>query len=315
MTPIQPIHNRLPRLSNLQFPISIILTGLLLGSCTPSESLPVEETPPPVGSSSPNPEPSPLSLSDPDLEVQQQIQAYLNRLSGQGFDPQQQGIWLQTDDRLLAEIGGTVPLPAASLTKIATTLAALRQFDLDHRFSTQFFRRGEIKDGVLDGDLLVVGEMDPLFVWEEAIVIANQLTELGLREVTGDLIIVGDFFMNFEEDSVLSGELLKQALNARLWTGDAEAQYRTLPPETPRPQLEISGQVRQQLQPLSDRESELELLLAHQSQPLPPYLEADESLQQQCDRPYVGQRHRWAGGGSRYRHRRHWDSPPGNSAH
>ena len=269
MTPIQPIHNRLPRLSNLQFPISIILTGLLLGSCTPSESLPVEETPPPVGSSSPNPEPSPLSLSDPDLEVQQQIQAYLNRLSGQGFDPQQQGIWLQTDDRLLAEIGGTVPLPAASLTKIATTLAALRQFDLDHRFSTQFFRRGEIKDGVLDGDLLVVGEMDPLFVWEEAIVIANQLTELGLREVTGDLIIVGDFFMNFEEDSVLSGELLKQALNARLWTGDAEAQYRTLPPETPRPQLEISGQVRQQLQPLSDRESELELLLAHQSQPLP----------------------------------------------
>lgn len=232
MTPIQPIHNRLPRLSNLQFPISIILTGLLLGSCTPSESLPVEETPPPVGSSSPNPEPSPLSLSDPDLEVQQQIQAYLNRLSGQGFDPQQQGIWLQTDDRLLAEIGGTVPLPAASLTKIATTLAALRQFDLDHRFSTQFFRRGEIKDGVLDGDLLVVGETDPLFVWEEAIVIANQLTELGLREVTGDLIIVGDFFMNFEEDSVLSGELLKQALNARLWTGDAEAQYRTLPPET-----------------------------------------------------------------------------------
>ncbi len=265
MTPSQQTPKVSPHLSIIHYPLSIILTSLLLGSCTPSQTPPPEEIPPPVASSSPSPKPSPLSFSDPDFQAQQQIQAYLNRLSRQGFDPQQQGIWLQTDDRLLAEIGGTVPLPAASLTKIATTLAALRQFDLDHRFSTQFFRRGEINNGVLEGDLLVVGDMDPLFVWEEAIPIANQLADLGLQQVTGDLIIVGDFFMNFEEDSVLSGELLKQALNTRLWAGEAEAQYRTLPPGTPRPQLEIAGQVRR----LQEPPSQLEFLLAHQSQPLP----------------------------------------------
>ncbi|MCC5899438.1 MAG: D-alanyl-D-alanine carboxypeptidase [Phormidium sp. BM_Day4_Bin.17] len=271
MTPPQQAPKVSPHLSLIHYPLSIILTSLLLGSCTPSESPPPEEISPPVASPSPSPtsDPSPLSLSDPDFEVQQQIQTYLNRLSGQGFDPQQQGIWLQTDDRLLGEIGGTIPLPAASLTKIATTLAALRQFDLDHRFSTQFFRRGEINNGVLEGDLLVVGDMDPLFVWEEAIAIANQLADLGLQEVTGDLIIVGNFFMNFEEDSVLSGELLKQALNTRLWTGDAEAQYRTLPPDTPRPELEISGQVRRLEILPSDIESDVEFLLGHQSQPLP----------------------------------------------
>ncbi len=250
--------------------LSFASLPLLLGSCTPSpapEPGP-EPSPPAAASPSPSPEPPQLSLADPDPEVQQQVQEYINRLARQGFDPQQQGVWLQTDDELLANIGGTVPLPAASLTKLATTLAALRQLGVNHRFSTQFFPQGELQDGVLEGDLWVVGAMNPLFVWEDAIAIANQLTEAGLQQVNGDLIIVGDFFMNFEEDSLLSGELLKQGLNARLWPSAAETQYRTLPPDTPRPDIAISGQVRYRSQP----PPEFEPWLNYESPPLPQVL-------------------------------------------
>ena len=258
--------------------LSLISLSLLLASCTPTPTPePSSETPsetPSETSSSgatsatPNPNPPQLSLADRDPDVQQQVQEYINRLARQGFDPQQQGVWLQTDDELLANIGGTVPLPAASLTKLATTLAALRRLGVEHRFSTQFFPQGELQDGVLEGDLWVVGAMNPLFVWEDAIAIANQLTEAGLQQVNGDLIIVGDFFMNFEEDSLLSGELLKQGLNARLWTSEAEIQYRTLPPDTPQPEIVISGQVRYRSQP----PPEFEPWLNHQSPPLPQVL-------------------------------------------
>lgn len=252
--------------------LSLASLPLLLGSCTPSPSPEPSREPSPETSSEPSssgatsapPNPPQLSLADRDPEVQQQVQEYINRLARQGFDPQQQGVWLQTDDELLANIGGTVPLPAASLTKLATTLAALRQLGVNHRFSTQFFPQGEVQDGVLEGDLWVVGAMNPLFVWEDAIAIANELTEAGLQQVNGDLIIVGDFFMNFEEDSLLSGELLKQGLNARLWTSEAEIQYRTLPPDTPRPEIAISGQVRYRSEP----PPEFEPWLNHQSPPL-----------------------------------------------
>ena len=258
--------------------LSLISLSLLLASCTPTPTPePSSETPsetPSETSSSgatsatPNPNPPQLSLADRDPDVQQQVQEYINRLARQGFDPQQQGVWLQTDDELLANIGGTVPLPAASLTKLATTLAALRRLGVEHRFSTQFFPQGELQDGVLEGDLWVVGAMNPLFVWEDAIAIANQLTEAGLQQVNGDLIIVGDFFMNFEEDSLLSGELLKQGLNARLWTSEAQIQYQTLPPDTPQPEIVISGQVRYRSQP----PPEFEPWLNHQSPPLPQVL-------------------------------------------
>ncbi|KPQ39039.1 MAG: penicillin-binding protein 4 [Phormidium sp. OSCR] len=258
------------------YPILLSLSSLslLLASCTPSPSpepspdTSPETSSPGATSATPSPNPPQLSLADRDPEVQQQVQEYINRLARQGFDPQQQGVWLQTDDQLLANIGGTVPLPAASLTKLATTLAALRRLGVEHRFSTQFFPQGELQDGVLEGDLWVVGATNPLFVWEEAIAVANQLTEAGLQQVNGDLIVVGDFFMNFEEDSLLSGELLKQGLNARLWTSEAETQYRTLPPDTPRPEIAISGQVRYRSQPPPD----FQPWLNHQSPPLPQVL-------------------------------------------
>jgi D-alanyl-D-alanine carboxypeptidase/D-alanyl-D-alanine-endopeptidase (penicillin-binding protein 4) len=48
----------------------------------------------------------------------------------------------------------------ASVTKLYSCAAALAAFGADHRFETPVYRRGEVKDGRLDGDLILVAKGD-----------------------------------------------------------------------------------------------------------------------------------------------------------
>lgn len=197
--------------------------------------------------------------------LQPQVETYLAQLSGRGFASTAQGVWLQRGDEVLGQHQGSKALPAASLTKVATTLAALQQFGPHHRFVTTYLATGSLgTDGVLQGDLWVLGGEDPFFVWEEAFAVGNALNAQGIRQVRGDLVVVGRFYMNFSRDGARSGSLLRQGLDARLWPPEAQAQFQTLPPGTPRPQVEILGSVRvaQQIP------SEAQVLLRHESPPL-----------------------------------------------
>ncbi len=156
----------------------------------------------------------------------------------------EQGVWLQSGPVLLANHQGTTPLPAASLTKVATSLAALNTWGANYQFVTTLSTTGTIANGVLQGDLIVQGNGDPLFVWEEAIALGNTLQSMGINRIQGNLIITGTFAMNYNFNPVASGELLKQALNSATWSNTVENQYLTLPAGTPRPQVAISGTVK-----------------------------------------------------------------------
>ena len=171
------------------------------------------------------------------------VQQYVQSLQTLG-SASEQGVWLQSGPVLLANHQGTVPLPAASLTKIATSLAALSTWGANYQFDTTISTTGTINNGVLQGDLIVQGNGDPLFVWEEAIALGNTLQSMGINRVQGNLIITGTFAMNYNFNPVESGELLKQAFNADTWSNTIENQYLTLPPGTPRPQIAISGTVK-----------------------------------------------------------------------
>lgn len=250
-------------------PTLLLLTTLVGCTATPdtaatSTSQPPANTDVRQAAISETPSPPLLSPENPDAAVQQQILEILDGLAAKGFDAAKQGVWIQTHDTLLANVRGTTPFPAASVTKIATTLAALRVFEVDRRFVTEFRTTGTLQNGVLDGDLVVVGNLDPMFVWEDAIEVGNLLNQLGIDRVSGDLILAGTFYMNFEEDVAYSGELLKQGLNANLWNAEAETQYRTLPPDTPRPQLDIAGTVRV----VSDPPENARLRIRHESIPV-----------------------------------------------
>lgn len=203
--------------------------------------------------------------TDPDPMAMAIVQQHLDGLAAQGFPQDNQAIWLHTGDRVLAEHLGTTPLPAASLTKIPTTLVALATWGPTHQFETIVATNGQIQAGVLQGDLIIQGGSDPFFVWEEAIALGNALNQAGVQQVTGDLIILGDFTMNFETDPITAGSLLKQGLDATLWSSEVETQYGQLPPGTPRPQVSILGTVRSGSATEIDRSRPL---IRHQSMPL-----------------------------------------------
>ena len=192
------------------------------------------------------------------------VQQYLKRLEGLGMSTENQGVWIQSGPVLMANHQGTVPLPAASLTKIATSLAALKTWGPDHQFETLISATGPIKDGVLQGDLIITGSGDPFLVWEEAIALGNSLNQLGIKRVSGNLVITGNFAMNYKSNPSVAGQLLKQGLDAQMWSSVAAAQYLNLPYGTPRPRVVISGSVQAVTLPVPKQI----LLLRHHSLPL-----------------------------------------------
>ncbi len=180
----------------------------------------------------------------PDPIADQALQQYLKHLAGSGLNQTEQGIWLQSGATLLANHQGTQAFPAASLTKVVITLAALATWPPDQRFTTVVSTTGTLQNGVLQGDLVIQGGGDPLFGWEAAITLGNQLNQLGITRVTGDLVIEKGFVMNFAVEPIVSGEYLKQALNSSAWPENILATYGKLPQSTLRPQVAIVGQVR-----------------------------------------------------------------------
>lgn len=256
--------------------ISLTVLTLIAG-CAPeppqsSASSPTSE-PGEVSSAVATPQPEPpkappkpllVSPENPDPTTNAKIQQYINDLAAQGFAASNQGIWMQSGDTLLANHQGTVPLSAASVTKIATTIAALETFGPQHQFTTLISATGPIENGQVKGDLVIQGGEDPFFVWEEAVALGNALNKMGIQQVTGNLIITGKFYMNYEFDPDTSGNLLKLGINSKIWPPEAETQYLTLPANTPRPQVEIQGSVQVMPSPPANSQP----LVQHDSKPL-----------------------------------------------
>ncbi|NJL46895.1 MAG: D-alanyl-D-alanine carboxypeptidase [Leptolyngbyaceae cyanobacterium SM2_5_2] len=208
----------------------------------------------------------------PDPVIDRILSEYLAGLQRQGWSIPDQGVWLQVGDSAIAQHQGSVPLPAASLTKLVTTLAALKTWPLDHRFETLVGINGPIENGVLVGDLIVQGSGDPLFVWEEGIALANHLQALGIQRVTGNLLVVGPFPMNFQADPDDAAAALKQVMTTARWSGEVWSAYRQLEPDTAQPSLQIDGDVRRL--PAYVLESPPIWIVRHQSLPLIAILKA-----------------------------------------
>ncbi|MEO1590966.1 MAG: D-alanyl-D-alanine carboxypeptidase [Cyanobacteria bacterium J06632_22] len=208
--------------------------------------------------------------ADPQAEVI--LSQYVNGLEQTGFNSGFQGVLIEANRYPIAQHQADRRLPAASLTKVATTLAALEKYGVAHQFQTYVGINGTYANGIVDGDLVIQGGNDPLFVWEEAIALGNTLQQMGIQRVTGNLIVSDGFVMNYKIDPATSGSLLKQALNANTWGSAVEKQYRTLPPGTPKPKIQIDGAV--QVGPPDLRNQASTWLVNHQSLPMVAILKA-----------------------------------------
>ncbi|MFD2856719.1 D-alanyl-D-alanine carboxypeptidase/D-alanyl-D-alanine-endopeptidase [Seohaeicola zhoushanensis] len=70
-----------------------------------------------------------------------------------------------------------------------TTLYALEALGAEHRFRTRALATGPIRNGVLQGDLVLAGGGDPTLSTDDLAEIAAQLKARGLREVRGDFLV------------------------------------------------------------------------------------------------------------------------------
>ncbi len=78
--------------------------------------------------------------------------------------------------------------PASSI-KLFTTYAGLLELGADYRWETRFMLDGELRDGHLDGNLVLIGGGDPKFVIEDLTDMLARMRAAGLQHIGGDLLI------------------------------------------------------------------------------------------------------------------------------
>jgi len=82
-------------------------------------------------------------------------------------------------------------LPPASVLKAVTALYALDVLGPFHRFSTRVLADGPIENGILNGDLILVGGGDPTLDTDRLAKLVQSLRETGITKVTGRFVVYG----------------------------------------------------------------------------------------------------------------------------
>lgn len=102
-------------------------------------------------------------------------------------------------DSVLYSHGGQQTLRPASTMKLLTSVTALSMLGTRYDFRTYLYYKGRITDGVLEGDVWLVGGMDPLFDDTDMKIMAQTLHRVGVDSISGR--IVKD--VSFKEDMLL----------------------------------------------------------------------------------------------------------------
>ena len=108
-----------------------------------------------------------------------------------------------TGTSLYASGAGQEAIPA-STTKLFTAAAALKALGPERRFDTKIVGTAPVANGVLDGDLVVVGGGDPTLTNDATpesypapatlASLARRVRKAGVRKVTGDLVVDASVF-------------------------------------------------------------------------------------------------------------------------
>lgn len=181
------------------------------------------------------------------------------------------------DGGVVIESNANFTFNPASNVKIATAYAVLKTFGPEFRFLTNVYTDGSIdrSTGTLTGNVYVSGK-DPIFGYEHAVTVANELNRLGVRSVTGDLIVTDNFAMNYSSSPFVSGQTLfstidsskRTAAATRVWLNHLSALGK-LGQVYGTPGVAFTGGI--YVQPIP---SNLQLLFTHESAPIREILKA-----------------------------------------
>ena len=151
----------------------------------------------PKGLFAPNPSPQaaqPLIIRQTDtLSLDDSIGHFLKRYK---INPDQVSIYIRdiNADKPLLMHNADIQRTPASTMKLFTTFAALKTLGPTYRWKTEAWVRGTLKDGVLEGDLILKGYGDPFLVHERYWKFIHDLRDKGLKTIKGNVIIDNSYF-------------------------------------------------------------------------------------------------------------------------
>ncbi|MCK5728173.1 MAG: D-alanyl-D-alanine carboxypeptidase/D-alanyl-D-alanine-endopeptidase, partial [Methylococcales bacterium] len=87
-----------------------------------------------------------------------------------------------------------IPRNPASVMKLVTTYAALGILGTNYRWPVELYATGEIKNGILEGDLILKGYGYPDFKPRDLRVILSELHRKGVSTIRGSLILDNTYF-------------------------------------------------------------------------------------------------------------------------
>ncbi len=125
--------------------------------------------------------PETLQAPVADDAIQPAIGQFLSGLLAAQSDVQS-CLSIEVDGRQLVNEGANLALIPASNQKLLTTYAALLQFGSNATFATTVYDFGSVADGVLDGDLYLVGGGDPFLISDD------WRSQYDVRDEAGDVI-------------------------------------------------------------------------------------------------------------------------------
>ena len=107
------------------------------------------------------------------------------------FETTQLGLYVYdlTDGQPLYAVNAAHRMRPASCQKVVTAVTALNYLKGDYKLTTDFRITGNVKAGVLEGDLIVVGGMDPLVTSTELLQAAASIKQqTGIESIAGNII-------------------------------------------------------------------------------------------------------------------------------
>ena len=113
------------------------------------------------------------------------------------------GVPLDSVAVVIQEVGSTVPtlthradaaMNPASVMKLVTSFVGLEWLGPAFTWKTEAFLDGELKDGILTGNLVLKGYGDPKITLEYFWLLLRDLRQKGLRDIKGDLVLDRSYF-------------------------------------------------------------------------------------------------------------------------
>ena len=118
------------------------------------------------------------------------------------FETTQLGLYVYdlTDGLPLYAVNAAQRMRPASCQKVVTAITALDCLGGDYQLRTEFRTKGKVVSGVLQGDLIVVGGMDPMVTPDELFEAAQDIRQKqGIESITGSIV----YDLSMREDKPL----------------------------------------------------------------------------------------------------------------